>query len=512
MSIRRASYIVVGAIAALYFSATGTGSLFLRNSNRALDAFNDELPTTLSVAEQVSVTRKIRLEIAEQMAASRVHGTNKESAAFNDVKNQLVTSANGIDAYLRQPKDNEEMPEAMKMDRAYRRYVDEGLGPLERSMEASDSQTFDSLVSGKVPELANTFEVSVRRLVALREARMEVRNDRAQFWFGVSKILLNLSALAFLSLLGIAIHWLRSGLLASLDRTRQHCEDIARGNLARRVMTISDNEIGEMTTALEIMRTTLADTISAVREASDSVAHGSREIANGNASLSARTENQAATLQETAATMEQFSVSVKQTSDNAQEACRVARDAVNVAAHASDLTRQVVETMAQIDESSTRIAAITGLIENIAFQTNLLALNAAVEAARAGDHGRGFAVVAAAVRSLAQRSSDALKEIKDLVGVSTDRVQVGAALVARAGETMDRVSSTIRGVSQIITKIAEASYEQSQRAEETSSALTSIDNITQQNASLVDEAAAATDWLHERARGLREAVASFQLP
>ena len=259
------------------------------------------------------------------------------------------------------------------------------------------------------------------------------------------------------------------------------------------------------------MNARLIETVSRVRESSGSIASASTEIATGNTDLSQRTEEQAASLEETAASMEELTSTVKQNTENAQQASALATNASDVAQRGSKVVGQVVDTMHGISESSAKIAEITGIIEGIAFQTNILALNAAVEAARAGEQGRGFAVVASEVRSLAQRSSSAAKEIKDLIANSVQQVQNGSALAGQAGETMSEVTQAVARVTDIMEEIAAASIEQSRGIEQVNQAITQMDEVTQQNAALVEEAAAASQSLQDQGRQLTEAVAFFQM-
>src|SRR5471030_739671 len=259
------------------------------------------------------------------------------------------------------------------------------------------------------------------------------------------------------------------------------------------------------------MRENLAAIVGRVRTGTDAIAIASRQISAGNLDLSSRTEEQAASLQETASSMEELTSTVKQNAENAQQASALAANASQVAHKGSSVVGQVVDTMTAINQSSTKIAEITGIIEGIAFQTNILALNAAVEAARAGEQGRGFAVVASEVRNLAQRSSSAAKEIKDLIANSVLQVQHGSALASQAGETMSEVTQAVARVTDIMEEIAAASIEQGRGIEQVNQAITQMDEVTQQNAALVEEAAAASQSLQDQGRQLTEAVAFFQM-
>ena len=259
------------------------------------------------------------------------------------------------------------------------------------------------------------------------------------------------------------------------------------------------------------MRASLRSLVTRVHGTAVEITHASGEIAQGNADLSARTESQASALEETAASMEQLSATVRQNADNARAANQLALNASNVAAQGGEVVSQVVDTMKGINDSSRQIADIIGVIDGIAFQTNILALNAAVEAARAGEQGRGFAVVASEVRSLAQRSAEAAKQIKELITASVERVQQGSCLVDQAGATMGEVVAAIRRVTDIMGEISAASGEQSAGVAQVGEAITQMDQATQQNAALVEESAAAAAALKKQAQELLAAISQFRL-
>ena len=248
-----------------------------------------------------------------------------------------------------------------------------------------------------------------------------------------------------------------------------------------------------------------------VRQSTDSIATASAEIAQGNHDLSARTEQTSSNLQETAAAMEQFTSTIQQSAQSAQQASSLANGAASVARKGGDVVSQVVSTMEEIQRSSSKIADIIGVIDGIAFQTNILALNAAVEAARAGEQGRGFAVVAGEVRTLAQRSALAAKEIKTLIHESVEKVELGSQLVTKAGSTMQNVVSSVQRVSNIISEITEASRSQSDGIEAVNRSILQMDSVTQQNAALVEQAAAAAESMQNQAAGLAQVVSVFKL-
>ncbi|MEC5408789.1 methyl-accepting chemotaxis protein [Paraburkholderia sp. MPAMCS5] len=286
---------------------------------------------------------------------------------------------------------------------------------------------------------------------------------------------------------------------------------VSEGDLRTRIAVDGKDETSKLLGALREMNGRLTTIVGRVRDASTSIAGAARQIAAGNLDLSQRTEQQAASLQETTSSMEQLTSTVKHNADSAQQGSMLAANASSVAKQGSAVVNQVVSTMQDISASSAKIADITGMIEGIAFQTNILALNAAVEAARAGEEGRGFAVVASEVRSLAQRSSSAAKEIKDLIADSVAKIRDGSSLAGEAGKTMSEVTQAVARVTDIMSEIAAASSEQSRGIEQINLAITQMDNVTQQNAALVEEAAAASRSMEDQGQQLSEAVAFFQI-
>jgi len=286
---------------------------------------------------------------------------------------------------------------------------------------------------------------------------------------------------------------------------------VAAGDLGVQVESRSRDEIGQLLAALRTMKEELSQIVGTVRSSSDSVVTASTQIAHGNQDLSGRTEEQASALQQTAATMDELSSTVRNNADNARQASQLAQAAARVAEQGGEVVGQVVTTMDGITDSSRKIGDIIGVIDGIAFQTNILALNAAVEAARAGEQGRGFAVVAGEVRTLAQRSAEAAREIKALITRNVEQVEQGSSLVGRAGTTMDEIVGAIRRVSDIVGEISAASSEQSSGIEQVGDAVSQMDQVTQQNAALVEESAAAAESLKLQAQQLASVVSVFKL-
>ncbi|ECF4797082.1 methyl-accepting chemotaxis protein [Salmonella enterica] len=304
---------------------------------------------------------------------------------------------------------------------------------------------------------------------------------------------------------------IKLSLIAPMNRLIESIRHIASGDLVKRIDVEGSNEMGQLAENLRHMQSELMRTVGDVRNGANAIYSGASEIAMGNNDLSSRTEQQAASLEETAASMEQLTATVKQNAENARQASHLALSASETAQKGGKVVDNVVQTMRDIASSSQKIADIISVIDGIAFQTNILALNAAVEAARAGEQGRGFAVVAGEVRNLAQRSAQAAREIKSLIEDSVSRVDVGSTLVESAGETMDEIVNAVTRVTDIIGEIASASDEQSRGIDQVGLAVAEMDRVTQQNASLVEESAAAAAALEEQASRLTQAVAVFRI-
>ena len=332
----------------------------------------------------------------------------------------------------------------------------------------------------------------------------------AQYWANMRIIWALLAGTAVL--LGVGLFWLvRRTVSRPLGELTVAVTAVANGDLTQSFHTARQDEIGTLVNEVEGMRQRYLDILGQVREAVENVGTASSEIASGNQDLSVRTEQTASNLQRTASSMEQLTGTVKQSADAARQANQLANTAATVAARGGSAVGEVVSTMNDINQSSRKIADIVGVIDSIAFQTNILALNAAVEAARAGEQGRGFAVVASEVRSLAQRSAEAAREIKTLIGASVEKVESGSRQVQTAGQTMDEIVGSVQRVSDIIGEITAASHEQSEGIHAVNGAIGQLDQMTQQNAALVEQSAAAAESLRDQANRLTEAVSVFKL-
>ena len=352
---------------------------------------------------------------------------------------------------------------------------------------------------------------SMRKLTAFNDAGATADAESARALYDSSRhqvIAMLAAAVALATVLGVLI---ARAITVPLREAVDVAEAVAGGDLTRRIDSSGRNETAQLKRALGKMVANLRSIVSEVRGGVESVGTASAQIATGNIDLSQRTEEQAANLQQTAASMEQITSTVRQNAENASAASQLAASARDVARRGGGVVDNVVTTMAGITQSSHRIADIVGVIDGIAFQTNLLALNAAVEAARAGEQGRGFAVVAGEVRALAQRSGQAAREIKELIARSVGQVDDGARQVAEAGETMQRIVSQVQRVTDLVSEISAASNEQTRGIEQVGLAVSQLDQVTQQNAALVEESAAAADSMRVQAEHLAHSVSAFKI-
>ncbi|MDX5626479.1 MULTISPECIES: methyl-accepting chemotaxis protein [unclassified Brenneria] len=409
--------------------------------------------------------------------------------------------------------DHGDVDQAMVEEMAgnWTRLIENGLQPLFASVRDNRPEAFRHLFRDVYPNLSITFGGSMDKYQANAIASSGSSFARVHDLVGWNKTILLVAAIVGLLILLLTDRYLANYLVKPLDMIKGHFKVLADGQLGIHLDDFGRNCVGQLIPFLRDMQSSLINTVSTIRDSASSIYQGASEIKGGNNDLSSRTEQQAAALEQTAASMEQLGATVKQNAENVHQASKLAQDAAIAAKKGGEVTTGVVGTMANIATSSKKIADITSVINGIAFQTNILALNAAVEAARAGEQGRGFAVVAGEVRNLAQRSAQAAKEIEGLIAESVERVNTGSHQVTQTGEAMESIITAITRVNDLMGEIASASDEQSRGISQIGQAVTEMDGVTQQNAALVQESAAAAASLEDQARQLTAAVSVFQL-
>jgi methyl-accepting chemotaxis protein len=423
---------------------------------------------------------------------------------------QSTEQQKAIEALLSSDSEKEVFTKLSAVRKDYIKYRD----AISKAKAEGQTEEAAKILAGPYDVAAKGYLDLLQQLLNVQRAGIDGIAGEIQGIYEQSRNLM-LALAALLVALGCLFAWrLAVSITRPLERAVSVAESVADGDLTVRIdaaQAARRDETGKLLHALQAMTANLAGIVGQVRSGTDAIATASREIAGGNLDLSARTERQAGSLEETASAMEELTSTVHQNADNARQANQLAASASSVAQQGGEVVSQVVTTMGSINESSRKIVDIISVIDGIAFQTNILALNAAVEAARAGEQGRGFAVVASEVRSLAQRSASAAKEIKGLIDDSVAKVGTGSELVGRAGATMQEVVASVRHVADIVGEITAASGEQSDGISQVNLAITEMDQTTQQNAALVEQAAAAAEAMQEQAARLSEVVSQFRL-
>ncbi|WP_416760841.1 methyl-accepting chemotaxis protein [Roseateles sp. So40a] len=432
----------------------------------------------------------------------------QEQERIKNLRDKVLPDlAKQYDALVSSPEEDAAWKEAKSKYAAFLSVQDK----LITARKAGNRGEYQATVNGESQQAFFALVMAMQKLVDVntRGADESVTESRAAYKTALTTmIVLIVAALAAGSVLAF---YLTRSTVRPLNEMVGVASRVAEGDLTVDIDTSRRDELGQLAQALSAMQGALSRSLSAVRESAESIAMSSGEVAAGSSDLSARTEQMASSLEETSATMQALTDTVRLNADSTRQASQLALNASQVADRGGAVVSEVVNTMDQINASSRKIADIIGTIDGIAFQTNILALNAAVEAARAGEQGRGFAVVASEVRSLAQRSAEAAKEIKTLIGASVERVDVGSRLVSDAGETMREIVAAVQRVTDIIQEISSATQEQSTSLMEVGQAVQRLDEVTQQNAALVEESSAASESLREQAGSLKHVVAQFRL-
>jgi methyl-accepting chemotaxis protein len=508
LAIGKRMALAFGLVMALMAVIAAAGFVGLREVSASVQEINADRFPKVKIANAIgdlvsSHSRKLRTMLLMESAADR----DKEMAIMADQRAEIGKLYSTLEARLNTEEGKKLFAKLLKERTDYVHEV-EAIAGLVRADDLAHAR--ESLFS-KLRKQETEYLDTLDEFSNLVEGQMTKVGERAGTDVTrADTIILVATAVGLLMAAGfgwVATRSVTQPVAQAVDALGR----LAAGDLTVRIDSGRTDELGKMLQAVSATAASLRQVVEQVRSGVDSVTTASSQIAAGNTDLSGRTEQQASSLQETASSMEQLTSTVRASADNARQANQLAAATSDVAARGGQVVGEVIATMDAINHSSKKIADIIGVIDGIAFQTNILALNAAVEAARAGEQGRGFAVVASEVRSLAQRSAEAAKEIKSLIGSSVERVDAGSRQVAAAGETMEQIVTQVRRVTDLIGEIASAAQEQSSGISQVNQAVTQMDQVTQQNAALVEESAAAAQSLAQQAAALAAAVGIFKI-
>lgn len=498
------------ALSSLLLLLVGTiGLLGMKQADDALlDSYERRAVPTGFIADIQARLLQNRLLIATAMVTPTPEVITENTAA---IEKNIAAITDTWKRYAAMPLEGKERELADKFAINRGAFVAEGLKPTIAALRDGNLDRAKQLVVDKVRPLYGPVGEGIQTLMQFQLDQGKQNYTDADDRYQATQIEFALIMALGLTL-GIGLGWaLARNVSASLQQAVAASTAVANGDLTQEIHADGDNEVATLMRTISGMKDKLSAILTGVMQTAQGVATASEQISQGNHDLSSRTEQQASAVEQTAASMEQISGTVKQNAANVSQANQLASTASGVASSGGDVVGRVVHTMKNINESSKKIADIIGVIDGIAFQTNILALNAAVEAARAGEQGRGFAVVAAEVRNLAQRSAEAAKEIKTLISASVETVEQGTALVDQAGVTMNDVVTSIQRVTQIMAEISTASHEQSSGVLQVGQALSEMDRVTQQNAALVEESAAAAEALRRQSQEMVNMVSVFKL-
>ncbi|EAW2070478.1 Tar ligand binding domain-containing protein [Salmonella enterica] len=502
---------ILGGILLLFALSAGLAGYFLLQADRDQRDVTDEIQVRMGLSNSANHLRTARINMIHAGAASRIAEMDEMKANIAAAETRIKQSQDGFNAYMsRAVKTPADDALDNELNARYTAYIN-GLQPM---LKFAKNGMFEAIINHEneqAKQLDAAYNHVLLKAIELRTERARLLSEQAyqrtrlgmMFMIGAFTLALVLTLMTFMVL--------RRTVIQPLQQSASRIERIAAGDLTMADEPTGCSEIGRLSHHLQQMQHALQQTVGAVRQGAEEIYRGTSEITAGNTDLSSRTEQQAAAIEQTAASMEQLTATVKQNADNAHHASKLAEDASGKASRGGQMVSGVVQTMGNISTSSKKISEITAVINSIAFQTNILALNAAVEAARAGEQGRGFAVVASEVRTLASRSAQAAKEIEGLIGASVSLIEQGSEEVIAAGSTMNEIVDAVKRVTDIMLDIAAASDEQSRGIVQVSQAISEMDRVTQQNASLVEEASAAAASLEEQAARLTQAVDAFHL-
>ena len=512
LTIRSRLYAAFGGLAVMFVVLAVMALQALGRSNEQLETYVGGINARATLAHHVREAVDQRAVSARNLVmVTKPQDRESEKAIVFSAHEHVASNLNKLKALSEGP----DVPDVIRskiaeIDQVEKQYAPVALKIVALGLEGNKDAAITMINDECRPLLAALVKAS-QEYIDLSEARGKHMIAEAQAEYQTHRNWLIAGSLLCLAGAGLAGWRLTRAIIRPITEAVSVAQKVAAGDLTTHIDVSSTNETGQLLSALNNMQLSLMQVVTSVRSGSESVATASAEIAQGNHDLSSRTESQASALEETASSMEQLSSTVRQNADNARQASELADAASTEAMQGGQVVAQVVDTMRGITASSQRIADIISVIDGISFQTNILALNAAVEAARAGEQGRGFAVVASEVRSLAGRSATAAKEIKTLITESVERVEQGSVLVDRAGSTMADIVASVKRVSDIMGEISSASSEQSQGVVQVGDAVNQMDQVTQQNAALVEEMAAAASSLRNQAHDLVQSVAVFKV-